>query len=617
MDTQYSRPARACQFAARRPANQVDEKGFDIDIIDDWNDWDRGDLVGAMQQGFSAMGYCGHGERNGITSPVGGGIGSGEIAAISRDGANLDENHPIFAFTSCRVGFSLDGRSNGSMVNALAHEGASAVLASAGIAWFIPTVGGVEYDGWAEVLPQIFWVRLLEDRYHRQVGLALRQARAEYDEGAWWGTRDEKTIMEFTLFGLPWAHLPQPPAGCAERAATMSPAEMASLEPPLSPDLGRPAIASDGTYTIHTIIDASMYTVDATTIPGFHLLQVTGMRQSEDALMPVLPVKLLTITLPVDASIVGVDVVPGNDVVINNLNIPRLVPGLPMPGAPRGGFEEVPADFGLYPTQVYTYHVTALPAAQQVRFYLMPAAYDPAADRATLHRMLDVTVRYTAPRPFVLRDIRPAESPIPADRPVVALATAMNVGDTAASLTPVLQLFDELGHAAGAWSGTPVNVPAGGSAAIMVNSDGPLPIGDYRMRLELRQDTTTVAESVADVRVVGGKIADLTGPRYLRPGQSGTFTATFSNLLSSSATVTMTLEILDEHEIIFQQVGSPTVAPPQGKVPITFSWTPTAQHAGFLLVRALAQADGQQYGPFSQPLDVLSPIRLPLVLKNF
>jgi len=589
------------------------EGGDPIDLIDDWNDWDREDLVGAMQQGFSAMGYCGHGERNSISSPVGGGIGSGEIAAISRDGANLDENHPIFAFTACRVGFSLDGRSDGSMVNALAHEGASAVLASAGISWFQSSFWGVEYDAWSEVLPQIFWVRLLEDRYRRQVGLALRRARAEYDEGVWWEDEDEKTIMEFTLFGLPWAHLPRPPAGCAGRAAAMSSAEMTPVEPPLAPELGRPAIAPDGTYTVHTVVDASAYAVDATTIPGFHLLQVTGMRQSEDARMPVLPVRLLTITLPVDASVVGVDVVPGNDVVINGLNIPRPVPGIPMPGASRGGFEEVPADFGLYPTQVYTYHVAALPDAQQVNLYLMPAVYDPAADRATLHRSLDVTVRYAAAHPFVLRDLRPADSPLPADQPVVALATAMNVGDTAASLTPVLQLFDELGNPAGAWSGTPVNVPAGGSALISVASGGTLPVGNYRMRLELRRDAASVAQGTADVAVVGGQIADLTGPRYLRPGQVGAFTATFSNLLNRSATVILTLEIMDAYGIVFQQTASPGAVPPLGQVSATFPWTATVR--GPLLVRALAQADGQQYGPFSRPLDVLSPVYLPLVLR--
>jgi hypothetical protein len=53
------------------------EGGDPIDIIDDWNDWHKDDLVGAMQQGFAAMGYSGHGERNSISSPVRGGIGSG------------------------------------------------------------------------------------------------------------------------------------------------------------------------------------------------------------------------------------------------------------------------------------------------------------------------------------------------------------------------------------------------------------------------------------------------------------------------------------------------------------------------------------------------------------
>jgi len=595
-----------------------DGTGEPWDIIDNWNEWERADLVRAMQQGFGVMGYCGHGDHNWITTPEEDehgnrlGISASDIHDISVNGAHLDANHPIFAFVACRVGYSLSWSASRSMVYTLAREGASAVMASAGISWFRDTFGGVEYDAWSEVLGQLFWLKLLDPRWGKSVGGALQGARWTYDEGVYWDDEDEKTIMEFTLFGLPWVTLPHVSGTrtTVERAA--------SPEPPMSPVFGQPrAVATEDDYSLHAVVDASSYVVDHSTIPGFDLLKVEGMRQSGDAGKPVVPFTTLTLTLPSDASITGVAVVPSNDTIIDNLNIPMVVPGIPMEGAPQGGFVEVPFDAGIYPAQPYTYHVSAAGDRQQVALYLVPAAYDPGADRAVLHRTLDVTVNYRASHSIILADVHPTGAVIPADQLVIGHAVASNVADTPITITPIMRLIDDTGSLAGAWAGAAVVVPAGGSASVTVSSGGPLPVGAYLMELVAEQEGVPVAQGDAHLSVTGGELG-LEGPTTVRPGAIGTFEATWENFLARSAQVTITLEILNERgQVIATEVSDTRAVGAGNESTFYLFWISDPQQSGRLVARVWADVDGHRYGPRSRPVDVPRPVLLPLIMRPY
>lgn len=588
-----------------------------IDIVDHWYRWRKADLVHAMQQGFACMGYGGHGEHNWITVPEKDadgnrmGITASELPTISTNGAHMEVNHPILCFGACRVGFSLAYSADHSFVYSLAREGASAVLASAGIMYGRKSCAGVEYDAWGEVLPQLFWRKLLNRRY-ATAGLALREARESYDEGVRWDDKDEKTIMEFMLFGLPSAYLPEIPEEPSGGVMASSPGLS------LSATFGLPqAGETSGTYTLHTLVDASDYRVDREAIPDFDLIAVTRMEQTDDGDVPVLPYTMLTLTLPVGAEVTEVSVFPSNPVVIENVNLPMIVPAIPMEGAPPGGFIEVPDDLGIYPTEPYTYHVTESHDHQYVAFYLLPASYDPANDQATLQRSLVVTVHYRAEVPFVLMDLAPERPLMAADQPVAVLATAMNVGDAGADLTPVLTLYNALNQPVGTWSGAAVHVPAGGSAEVRATSGQPVANGTYLARLKLEEQGTPVAEGETALTVAGGRLTDLAGPRWLRPGQSGTFTVTFDNLLGHGISADLTLEVLDEHgQVVAQRTASRT-APGQGQAHASFEWT-AAQDAGAFMVRVWAQVGEQSYGPLSRPLHVGAEhsVYLPVVLKQ-
>jgi hypothetical protein len=248
----------------------------------------------------------------------------------------------------------------------------------------------------------------------------------------------------------------------------------------------------------------------------------------------------------------------------------------------------------------------------------MPATYDPARDEAVLQRRLDVTVRYTVAHPFVLTDLRARCAPCPGGEPLTLWATAMNVGDSGASLAPWLTLYDSLGSQVGSWPGTPVAVPAGTGVEIGITSGDALAEGEYRAHLALWHEGTSVAEGQVAVNVLSGQLTGLSGPRTLSPGNAGTFRATFLNLLDESSPVAMTLEVLDGHARVISSHQQDAVAGAGATVTASFAWASSPQESGHFTVRAWADVRGQRYGPLSRVLDVLPQRRLylPVVVKH-
>jgi len=282
-----------------------------------------------------------------------------------------------------------------------------------------------------------------------------------------------------------------------------------------------------------------------------------------------------------------------------------------------GGFAEVPSDAGSYPDEPYAFHVAAAGGVQRVSLHVVPAAYDPVSDQVLLHRALDVTVNYRASHPFVLADVRASPLTVPADQVVTGQGMVSNVGDSAASLTPVMTLRDELGTSMGTWAGEAVVVGAGASSTVVVSSAGPLPAGAYLIQLSVEQGGIEVAQGSSHLRVVAGELI-LQGPGSLRPGQTGVFEATWHSAVASSSQVTATLEILDAGGQVVAAVVSESRSVSPGAVhTFLLPWTTELRHGLCLQARAWADVDGQRYGPRSQPVNLTQPVLLPIVLRRY
>jgi hypothetical protein len=592
-----------------------DGQGESWDMVES-DSWTSDTIMMAMQNEFAAFGHCGHGSHTSFCTPTGCEIYPGRIDDLSMGGGHYSDTHPLFGFCGCRVGFSLGQSLGASILYALVHEGASGVVASMSISWYDPRWND---SAWGEKLMRDYWEKLLPVGSPVAIGEALRTAKRDYDEGWDWDGQDHKTIMGYTLFGLPWTPMPQVFSSASVLAADGGTVTL----PPFSPAFGTPQPTGiAGTYFVTATLDGSHYTVLSDVIPGFDVLQVEGMDLSDEPGFPFLPMARYTMTLPADAQISAVGVMTGDAVVLTDLDLPTFVPVTTTMGVLD--FGETPAEVGLFPTQPYTYRVTRGDGYQRVALYLMPAAYDSAADQATLCQSMTLTVTYQVTYPVVLHGLYATQVPQPPDQPVVLKGMVMNAGSEPITVTPQIELEDLGGHILGPQASPPVLVSPGGASWLTASfspttdlSDGP-----YMAHLTLWRGPTIWAEAFVDVNVAGGQITRLRGPKTAWPGETAVFTVTFRNNRSEAVSIVPWLAVSDLDGIGIASLSGVTQTVPAGsEMTFTLTWPNVPNRQGRLAARAwaaqvLGDAIGDVYGPATWFVDLPRQIYLPLVMRN-
>jgi hypothetical protein len=595
-----------------------DGQGEPWDMVDT-DSWTYAELVAAMENEFAAFGFADHGEHDGVATPGGFWIGASIIDALSADGGNYADTHPFFGIHACRVGFALGASTSytDSLMYALVHEGASGVAASMGISY---SDANWDARGHAERFMQCLWNKLLPAWGSRATGVALREARANYDKGIRWDSHDKKTIMEYTLFGLPWVAIPDIPPSVS--ALAVGGKEAAPL--PFSPVFEPPQPTGiTGTYSIRTALDASHYAVFTDVVPGFDVLQIEGLDLSGDANLPMLPVALYTMTLPADAEIVSVGLVTDAAVILVGLNLPVFVPVSDTLAASPGTAKPLSA-MTLFPTQPYTYDVATAEDTQRVRVYISPAAYDSDANQATLYQSMTLTVTYHVTHPVVLDGIHPGRVPQPPDQPVILEGAIMNVGSQPITLTPQIELSERTGHTWGPQASPPVAVPPGGSTWMTASFSptGELPDGPYLARLTLWRGPITWTETSVDVDVTGGQVIRLRGPEVAWPGETAVFTMTFRNNRSEDVSLVPWLVVHDLDGMgIASLSGVTQTVSADGETTFTLTWPSVAggqgrRAASALAARVLGGAIGDVYGPVTWFVDLPRRVYLPVLFKN-
>lgn len=112
--------------------------------------------------------------------------------------------------------------------------------------------------------------------------------------------------------------------------------------------------------------------------------------------------------------------------------------------------------------------------------------------------------------------------------------------------------------------------------------------GCFRAERPLEERAIAVVSGEAVVHALGERIAGLEGPSALRPGEAGSFTITYRNLMSGTRPVTLTLEVADGRCAVVSSQQAPVVAPARGEVTAAFDWTPGDADSDGHLVRAWA-----------------------------
>lgn len=570
-------------------------------------------VVSAMTSGFSVMAAAHHGEVDYWEAPDSAdGLWSFYLPTYDPS-TKITANRPFFYFNACRVGLSYTrdwnlgepGAFDDSMVYALAHRGASGIVASAGLGYASFTAN-VASSG--EVLANNFWLEAkLAGTQSDPLGWSLMRAKVIHPVNG--NVTDKKTVQTYTYFGVPWMRLAYPDKK----------AQAVALDAPQSSPLWSTPQRVTGieaeiqaTYSITAHVNASVYAITQT-VEGFDLVEVNGLQQRVMDGELVRPQASLALILPVSATVTGVVFTPTQALALPGLDLPTMVTGVPIPGGASGGYTTTVG--GVYPVTV-TVETSALGTYQVARFDVIPVDYDATTDAVTLYRSVDVRVLYDTPEPVALTAMTlEQESYLPGET-ITATAHLINSGAANEIVTATLILQDAQRKVVGIKGSGPLTIPAGGSQNVTLGWQGNLEGSTYWLRLLVWQDGAVVTGAGREVQLTSGELRDLTVPDTAAPGQDSTFQVTFANLGESSAVAAATLLVSDGNgtPVAFLEPQMASVAA-NGSHTFTFTWTPTL--AGDYTASAVVSAGSEEYGPLTKAFEVRGySIFLPLVLRN-
>ena len=561
-------------------------------------DWDRDDLLAAMEQGFVAFQSMSHSENNHVC--LTGCCGETDNQLTPYRIASLPEQmaaHPFFFLEGCRTGLSLGRHWDETLVWTLAHTGASGAIASAGVSYYDPEP---DVAGSGETIANEFWLQAIDDGQPLDtVGLALRDTRQDFDPGFDWSYDEENVVQAHTLFGLPWLTLPSNNSKQTSEVFR----DFGSLEPGVA--------LPDGTYVVTTTIDTSHWSTS--TVNGFDLVQVEGLRLSRHDVGPVVPVADLRLSLPRAANITNITVAQRDLLDLGLLDIPTFLARPSYPEGPPGVYTHTEDAVGVYPPQPGRLEVTPRGTWQLARLNIVPLVYNAVTDQTILFQRIEVTVTYTSTTPVAALALRTNQRVYLPGQPVAAWAWLRNVTGDAVTITPTLAIADPQGQVRAFQAGSPASLPPGAVTAVPIAITPALDEGPYQVRFAAWQAGQPVAAVTRDIAVLAGQVALDVQDSQKGPRQ---FQVTFANAGPDPVPVLVHLGVFDPAgQLVSDLQPQAAIVAGASAATLAFDWDPGTNPRGTYTAVAWAVSGGYVYGPRSQAVQVGHAVYLPLVLR--
>jgi hypothetical protein len=614
-------PARAIVVSAggsdaAEVAERLVDHGYNVlndtespDTVND-GDWQESDLVALMQGDYQILHHHHHANEGEWCTPPGDCGGALTVAHLFSAALGLGNpigtNRPVFTSGGCRAGLSPARPYENTMASALVTDGASAVMASTGIAYYDSDYGDLR--GGEEFLRE-FWVRAIRPQNGTlSLGAALHWTKRYWD--GHWSVDDEeaKTGSEFVLYGVPWVTL-------YDRSASPLVLQEAAPAQTVGPGaITPPQPLGEQTYVVTATFDASGYTVRQ--VDGFDLVEVPGMPLGRDYRVPLVPLAEAELQLPFDGLLLEVEAIRSDPVDLGSLNIPAERPGIPIPGGDPGGLEEAPSDVGLYPPQPAISRTVTVDGYNLARVYASPLSYDAATDEAVLYQGLALRITYHLSSTVAMVGLAAGPADLAPGQPFLVAATLSNPSAETAVLTGTLVLENDLGQVVAVHEIAPFEAPGGAQHLLQTEWLAPDAEGAYSLFLKLWHAGTLQVIGHRRLQVSGRRITRLDVPDDLSPGQQADFAVTFANRRGTPFEGQVTLSIYDATGVLVAMLEAPIEVGAQAEGTVSLFLDTSGKPVGRYTVAAQVTGENAVYGPLQDSFDLWHAVFLPLILCN-
>jgi len=580
----------------------------------DNDSWQESHLLGLMESlDYQVFHHGNHATEWGWCTPPCAGLPEVDPDEIISPtiASRIRANRPVFTSSGCRAGLSYAEAATYfnhelAMVNALAREGASAVMASTGISFF--DSGYDDYRSGEEFAKDFWWYAARNPSAGTlSMGAALRWNKRFWD-GHWSvDDEEEKTSGEFVFYGVPWVTVLYRGGG------TTSPG---SLRAAAGATLSPPQHLGDHNYVVTATFDASAYTI--THPDGFDLVEVEGMGLAHDYDVPLVPLAEVELNLPLGGWLMDVEAIMTDTLDLGVLNIPRQVPGIPIPGGDPGGLAEAP-DIGVYPPQSAVSRTVLMDGYKLARVYASPLSHDTTTGETLLHRDLALRITYHLSSTVALLGMVVDPTDLAPEEPFTTTLTLVNPSDAPVPVTGTLRLENGLGEIVAVQGFAPPEIPPGGEPYQgSLGWTAPITEGAYSLLLEIYYDGDLQAVGHQMLSVSGGRITELAVPEDALAGEEVTFGVIFANKGDTSFEGQATVSIYTAAGALMTTLDAPVSVDAGGETTVELAWHTGGAPPGpyMAAARVTALSGSATYGVIQEGFDLRNAVFLPLALKS-
>lgn len=556
-------------------------------------DWSRDQWITALGESYQILYYHAHGALDGWAGTDS--WNGARVKPIDMPAGKIGENHPLFTTIACDFAIPTDlsgaewsPEANDSNPYKIIDLGASGFLGSTGLNRY----GGVNELQYGEQFGHSFITILLPTTKDTSefVGKAILQAKQDYSvSGGNFHKYDNKALLEYVYYGLPWSTFRIPDNAPAEEQQFITP--LGTLLSPQYDDTLANAQAN-GEYSTDLQIGVSSYTFQSA--DEFELLSVPGADQSYTEHKPILPEFLRTIILPLGSKVTAIELLGEKAIPLGPHNIPAAEPISEK--EPSSGYTDQMDVTGVYPATRYAYQVVELADHAELRLGVILANFNVESQEVTLFDSTTLRIHYTSPVPVALEKLELDQPEYTVGQAINVSASVRNAGADNASLTSKVKIYNSANVLVSEESGGTSDILAGESAQIDLSVSAPTQPGNYHANVIFEKDGVFQASSMASFRVLAGKIVSFDAPEEILSNQYGQLDLAFENLSADAVTVKATV-------LVYDALGSEVahlleryfVVEGQQTGQTAWMWSPTGLYQGTYSLRAKVEAGGVVY----------------------
>ena len=399
--------------------------------------------------------------------------------------------------------------------------------------------------------------KIISDK--KTVGQAIKEAKSELGDGDW----QASTRFSYVYYGIPWIKLEN--ALIARK----------KLERKMDIQNQRKVIVrSQNQKTIRQNVEITSFQRDQ--LDDFEIISIDGYYQKEEDKLPVVPLKKMTINIPLNATLDDVNLSYGSSVMEGNFNLP-IFKYLP-PNEYSDiviDYSEISDNYGQVPSKRYHYQVSQGEGYQVLNLTYCPILYDPDSNTAEIFQSITIAYTITTPNQGVLDDFSPEKLTYSVGDAMTTSTKISNINDSLVSYGVTVQIHSLADTLINTETGS-ITIEPGKTDTAIIYINAPNEDGIYKLSVVVSDGENQIGLLKKTISVVTGRILNFTAPELIIIGEYGKFTMEYQNLSGSETTAYIDIYIYDDTSTQVAKLPQilETIASDNSKI-ISTQWFPS------------------------------------------